>query len=567
MAELLVKNGFVYDPLNKINGEIMDIAVRDGKIVEKVDGKRLKKINANGMIVMPGGVDLHSHIAGAKVNMGRLLRPEDHYKDVEPKTTKTRSGVGHSVPSTFTTGYRYARMGWTTVMDPAMPPLKARHTHEEFNDTPIIDKGTYPLLGDSWKVLETLHDGRIKECAAYVAWELNATKGYAIKIVNPGGLEAWGFGRNVRNIDDPVPNFDITPREIIHGLCKVNQLLHLPHTIHVHTNNLGKPGNYETTLQTMRCVEDLAHGDKPVIHITHCQFSAFGGEGANWRTFESGSEKIASYVNRHNHVTLDMGQVIFTNTTTMTADGPFQFILYQLTGNKWVNGDIETETSSGIVPFRYKRSSYVHATQWSIALELALLIEDPWKIYLSTDHPNAGPFIAYPRIISWLMSQKAREKTMEKINKKASSKSLLSTINREYTPYEIAIATRAGQAKALGLENKGHLGIGADADIAIYSLNPEKTDLSKNPRMIRRAFRHAAYTIKDGQVVVKNGEVVKVVSGRTFWVNVETENGLDEAVSALRERFEKYYTVQYENYQVPEHHLAVSAPIRVKADA
>jgi len=564
MAELLIKNGFVYDPLNKIDGEKMDIAVRDGKIVEKVGGKRVKKIDASGMIVMPGGVDIHSHIAGAKVNMGRLLRPEDHYKDVEPKTAKTRSGVGYSIPSTFTTGYRYARMGWTTVMDPAMPPLKARHTHEELNDTPIIDKGTYPLLGDNWKVLETLSDNRIKECAAYVAWEINATKGYAIKLVNPGGLEAWGFGKNVRNIDDTVPNFNITPREIIRGLCKVNQLIHLPHTIHVHTNNLGKPGNYENTLETMKCVEDLAGNNLPVIHITHCQFSAFAGE--DWRTFESGVEKIANYVNNHSHVTLDMGQVTFADTTTMTADGPFEFILYQLSGNKWVNGDVETETSSGIVPFHYKRSSYVHATQWSIGLELILLIKNPWKIFLTTDHPNAGPFIAYPKIISWLMSRKAREKTMKKINKKARSKSLLSTIDREYTPYEIAIATRAGQAKALSLKHKGHLGIGADADIAIYNLNPEKTDLSKKPRMIRRAFKNAAYTIKSGQVVVKNGKIVKVVNGKTFWVNVEAKTPLAETMNDLQEKFKKYYTVQYENYQVPEDHIAVSAPIHVQAE-
>jgi formylmethanofuran dehydrogenase subunit A len=261
-----------------------------------------------------------------------------------------------------------------------------------------------------------------------------------------------------------------------------------------------------------------------------------------------------------------MGQVIFTDTTTMTADGPFQFILYQLSGNKWINGDVEAETSSGIVPFNYKRSSYVHSTQWSIALELALLVDDPWKIYLSTDHPNAGPFTAYPRIIAWLMSQKAREKTMNKINRKTQSKSLLSSMDREYSPYEIAIATRAGQAKALGLKSKGHLGIGADADIAVYNLNPEKTDLSKNPRMIRRAFRRAAYTIKDGQVVVKNGEIVKVITGRTIWVNVETGRPMKETISALRENFGTYYTVQYENYQVPEHHIAVPAPMRVRAD-
>ena len=564
MAELLIKNGFVYDPLNKINGEIMDIAIKDGKIVEKVEGNDVKVVDASGMIVMPGGVDIHSHIAGAKVNAGRMLRPEDHFKDVEVKTEKTRSGVGRSIPSTFTTGYRYARMGYTTVFDPAMPALKARHTHEELNDTPIIDKAAYPLLGDCWFVLECLQKGMIEECAAYVAWTIKATKGYVVKLVNPGGLEAWGFGGNMRNIDDTVPNFNITPREIIRGLCKVNELLHMPHTIHVHTNNLGKPGNYITTLETMKCVENLAHGDKPVIHVTHCQFSAF--KGHDWRTFASGSEEIAKYMNNHSHVTTDMGQVVFTNTTTMTADGPFQFILYQLTGNKWINGDVETETSTGIVPFTYSRKSYVHATQWSIGLELALLIKDPWKIYLTTDHPNAGPFIYYPRIISWLMSRVARERVMKKMNKRARQKSLLSTIDREYSFYEVAIATRAGQARALSLKHKGHLGVGADADIAIYNADPTSMDPSKDYRLIRKAFKRAAYTIKNGEIVVKNGEIVKSVEGKTFWVDVETSPSVNEFVPRLKQVFEDYYTVQYENYIVPEHHLAVSCPVPTKAE-
>jgi len=564
MAQLLIKNGCVYDPLNHIDGEKMDILVRDGKIVEKLEGKRKTIIDASGMVVMPGGVDIHSHIAGPKVNSGRILRPEDHFKDVEVKTAKTRSGVGRSIPSTFTTGYRYARMGYTTVMDPAMPPLKARHTHEELNDTPIIDKASYPLLGDCWYVLEALRRGSVEECAAYVAWTMRATKGYVIKLVNPGGLEAWGFGRNVRNIDDPVPNFGITPREIIQGLCRVNQLLHMPHTIHVHTNNLGKPGNYVTTLETMKCVENMAKGDKPVIHVTHCQFSAFKGE--DWRTLESGAEEIAKYVNNHSHVTTDMGQIVFTDTTTMTADGPFQYILYQLSGNKWVNSDVETETSTGIVPFKYKRSSFVHATQWSIGLELALLIKDPWKIYLTTDHPNAGPFTYYPRIVSWLMSRRAREKLMKKMNSRARHKSLLPTIDREYTFHELAIATRTGQAKSLGLKQKGHFGVGADADIAIYNIDPSSIDPSRKYRLVRRAFKNAAYTIKDGQIVVKNGEIVKSVNGKTFWVDVETSASLREIEPRLKKEFEDYYTVQYENYLVPEHHLAGSSPVSVKAE-
>jgi len=561
--EFLVRNGFVYDPMNGVNGEKMDIAVQDGKIVERVNERKARKIDASGMIVMPGGVDIHTHIAGSEVNTGRLLRPEDHFRDFERRTSVTRSGVGYSIPSTFTTGYRYARMGYTTIMNPSMPPLEAKHTHEELSDTPMVDKASYPLLGDWWFVLEYLSQGNIEELARHVAWMLTSTRGYAIKIVNPGGLEAWGFGQNVHSLDDQVPHFCITPREILRGLCKVNRLLNLPHTIHVHTNNLGQPGNYLTALETMECVEDLASDNKPAIHITHCQFSAF--EGDDWRTFGSGAEKIADYVNGHSHATLDMGQVIFTDTTTMTADGPFQYGLYGLTGNKWVNHDVETETSAGIVPFRYRRKSYVHAIQWSIGLELALLIKDPWKIFMTTDHPNGGPFTSYPRIIAWFISKKAREATLKRINPRARSRSLLPSIDRELSFYEVAIMTRAGQARALGLKNKGHLGIGADADIAIYNVNPETIDPSKKYKAVRRAFKKAAYTIKGGRIVVKNGEILKHVEGATMWLDVQGAEPV-RITEEMKRRFREYWTVEYENYPVSENYLEVSHPIAVKAD-
>jgi formylmethanofuran dehydrogenase subunit A len=562
LTELIVKNGFVYDPLNRINGEKMDICIRDGKIVESVKDKA-DVVDASGMVVMPGGVDIHSHIAGGEVDSARLLRPEDHVKDVEVKTALTRSGVGYSIPSTFTTGYRYSRMGYTTVMNPSMAPLQARHTHEELSDTPMIDKATYPLLGDWWFSLEHIRDGLIEENAAHIAWMLKATRGYAIKIVNPGGLEAWGFGRNVHSLDDTVPNFGITPREIIRGLCKVNTMLNLPHTIHLHTNNLGQPGNYVTALESMKCVEDLAREDKPVLHITHIQFCAFKGE--DWGNLSSGAEEISNYVNNHSHVTLDMGQVVFSDTTTMTADGPFQYGLYHLTGNKWVNHDVETETSGGIVPFRYKRSSAVHATQWSIALEIALLINDPWKILMTTDHPNGGPFTSYPKIMAWLISRGAREKVLSKINKRARKKSLLPSIERELSLYELAIVTRAGQAKALGLKQKGHLGVGADADIAIYNINPERDDPAKKFVTARNAFTSAAYTIKSGQIVVKDGEIVKPVFGKTYWVDVKTSMPQD-VNDDIKRKFRQYWTVEYENYPIREGFLHAPAPITVKAE-
>ncbi|MDD2778532.1 MAG: amidohydrolase family protein, partial [Methanocellales archaeon] len=146
--ELLITNGIVYDPINQISGEKVDILVKDGKIVSGV--KNPKTIDAGGRIVMPGGVDMHTHIAGGKMNVGRMLRPEDGRRCIESRKKLTRACTGYSVPNTFATGYRYAKMGYTTTFEPAMPPLLARHTHEEFRDIPIVDKGGIPLLDNHW---------------------------------------------------------------------------------------------------------------------------------------------------------------------------------------------------------------------------------------------------------------------------------------------------------------------------------------------------------------------------------------------------------------------------------
>jgi formylmethanofuran dehydrogenase subunit A len=209
----------------------------------------------------------------------------------------------------------------------------------------------------------------------------------------------------------------------------------------------------------------------------------------------------------------------------------------------------------------------VHAVLWAIGLELALLVKDPWKVFMTTDHPNGGPFTSYPRVISWLMSREVRSKILAKVPRLARVRTNLSAIDREYTFYEIAIVTRAGTAKILGLKNKGHLGIGADADIAIYNINPNEVDPSKDYKKVRRAFRNAAYTIKDGEIIAKDGEIAKVPNGRTYWIKAEVPIDLMGTMKAtLVKKFEDYYTVKLENYQIPERCLIRSAPLNVKAN-
>src|SRR5206468_6942307 len=152
-------------------------------------------VDATGLVVMPGGVDMHAHIAGPKVNVARKMRPEDKRKAPPVQRTPfTRSGTTGSVPSTFATGYLYAGMGYTTAFDAAVAPLGARHAHEELHDTPVIDKGFFVLMGNNEFILRCLGAGEVEKARHFVAWLLGAAKGYAVKVVNPGGVEVWKGG-------------------------------------------------------------------------------------------------------------------------------------------------------------------------------------------------------------------------------------------------------------------------------------------------------------------------------------------------------------------------------------
>ena len=562
MSDIIVKGGYVYDPLNGIDGEKADILISGGKVIEKLKGHGGKVVDASGMVVMPGGVDIHSHIAGSKVNTGRMLRPEDHRKDVVPRGKITRSGVGYSCPSTFVTGYRYAQMGYTSVMEPAMPPIGAKHVHEELNDTPMLDMAAFTLFGNNLFTLKYVKQGDMEMLKAFVLWLLRATKGYAIKIVNPGGVENWKWGRNVGGLDDIVENYEVTPRQIITSLAKANEELGLPHTIHLHCNNLGVPGNYKTTIETMDAVKDIKpkKGRKTTIHVVHVQFNALDGE--NWGNVRSGASQIAKYVNAHDHVSIDLGQVIFTDTTTMTGDGPWQFRLWNLSGNKWVNKDVEMEAGAGIVPYTFRKENPANSIQWAIGLELALEVYDPWRVYLTTDHPNGGPFTFYPKVIAWLMSRKARNETMLEVNKACMKRSTLIDCYREYTFKEIATVTRAATAKALGMPHKGHLGIGADGDVSVYDINPRSWRPSMH-KELEKAFTLAKYTIKGGELVVRDGEVIATPQGSTYWVDAKALNE-DELVKDLEADFQKYITINFRNYPVDDAYLPHGVPVKLE---
>jgi formylmethanofuran dehydrogenase subunit A len=541
MPQLLIKGGTVYDPKNEIDGEVRDLWIQDGRIIEApsdLSTKADKTIDATGYVIMPGGVDMHCHIAGPKVNTARKMMPDD--KRLAPmvhRTRYTRSGTTGAVPSTWATGYLYAGLGYTTAFDAAVPPLAARHTHEELEDTPIIDKGFYVMMGNNHYVMKQLKEKDPDKLKACVAWLLNSAKGYGAKLVNPGGVEAWKSGQNnVDTLDETVDGFDIKPRDIIQGVARAVDELGLPHPVHVHCNNLGIPGNHDTTFETMKSLEGYRG------HLTHIQFHSYGGDPNDQLTFKSEVPRLAQYVNENKNLTVDVGQVMFNKTTSMTGDGPLGYFLHKLMGRKWFSGDTEMEAGCGIVPIEYRNKSMVHTLQWAIGLEWYLLVDDPWRIGMSTDHPNGGSFMAYPEIIALLMDRGRRQEVLDKAPAGVAERCVLAELSREYTLYEIAIITRAAPARILGLQNKGHLGVGADADVTIYSRDDD----------IQRMFELPRYVVHHGEIVVDGGEIKSNMEGKLLHVAPEFDQ---EVVPDIQDWFEKHYTIQFNNYPVDQDYL------------
>ncbi|MBT4867572.1 MAG: amidohydrolase family protein, partial [Planctomycetaceae bacterium] len=277
-------------------------------------------------------------------------------------------------------------------------------------------------------------------------------------------------------------------------------------------------------------------------HITHIQFHSYGGDPDDQSTFCSKVPDLVEYVESHPNITVDVGQVMFGNTTSMTGDGPLGYFLHKVMGRKWFSGDTEMETGCGIVPITYKNKSLVHAIQWAIGLEWYLLMQDPWRIAMSTDHPNGSSFRAYPEIIALLMSRDRRREMLARVPGGLKERTTLADLDREYTLNEIAIITRASPARMLGLKNKGHLGIGADADVTIYQPNED----------YQRMFELPRYVIRRGEIVVEDGEIRSNAEGRLLHVAPKYDDG---AIDNIREWFEKNYTIQFRNYPVDENTL------------
>jgi formylmethanofuran dehydrogenase subunit A len=545
MASTILRGGHVVDPLHGPSVQ-RDIAVRDGRIVAAAPSETFDlDLDARGCTVMAGGIDLHTHIGGGKVNLARALMPEDHRdgsgNPIAPPADPLRlASCGTCTPGTLATGYRYVEMGYTAAFEPAMVASNARHAHMEMGDVPVLDHGAYVMLGNDELFLQLLAEGgqacnNFAQIRDYIAWTMRATKAMGVKVVNPGGISAFKFNQRKLDVDEAHVRWQVTPRQVVQVLARALRELGVPHPLHIHGSNLGVAGNIASTLQTIDALEGLP------AHLTHVQFHAYGNEGP--KKFSSAALQLVDAVNANPQISIDVGQIVFGQTVTASGDTMRQFAQSALgSPRKWVGADIEATAGCGVVPFRYREASYVNALQWAIGLEIFLLVKNPWQVVLTTDHPNGGPFTSYPHLIRLLMDRSFRDEQLARLHPEVAAACALRSIARELTLDEIAIMTRAAPAKLLGLTDRGRLAPGAAADIAVYR------DAADREAM----FRTPSWVFKDGTLVAQRGKLTATPVGGTHFV----EPGFDGAIEAtLRRHWRDHGSVQFDHVAIDRDEL------------
>ena len=107
------------------------------------------------------------------------------------------------------------------------------------------------------------------------------------------------------------------------------------------------------------------------MHLAHVQFYGYDNKGK--KGFSSGSLELAEAVNKNKNITVDVGQVMFKPTLTISSDVLRQFgARKNANPNKWIINEIE-DGGGGIIPYEYKKKNFVNALQWMIGLEIFLL--------------------------------------------------------------------------------------------------------------------------------------------------------------------------------------------------
>ena len=541
MPKLLVKNGFVFDPFNNIEGEKKDILINDGKVVDKfVSSSNIKEIDAKGKTVIPAAVEIHAHIASQQLSWARLIGSDNqdfhnHWNGL------TLNAIAKD----------YISNGYTFIVEANVFPSLTKQTIFDLQRLPVLDKAFLLNTSNLWALELEFQKEMVAEGAVFLSNLLEKVKAFGLKAYDPFEAEYWNWKVVRKSLTEKGRLFNFTPMDVYEKLSRFVEHLGLPHSIHAHIEGYETHYSKENLLRTLIKVKSLGLKPNPkndfgikrsqIFHLAHG--SSYNMDGDN-------SELIKIY-NENQDFDMDLGFIGFNALNPLiTSD---RHLITKLINSanpyKLIRSSVESEGDSFATLRKFSKKKKDDCVMWANAIDLALNIT-PWQLQFSINYPNYADIINLPEIASWLISNKAREQFMNDMEASFLKDNSLVNTSKILTFNDFIIITRSSPAKSLGIGSiKGNLGLGADGDLNILNLNLNDTDISKNYEDFKSALGNIEYVIKAGEVIKDHEKINLNSSGKIFWASGKPEKEDTKTILAKKEAFyQKYYSNFYNSY-------------------
>jgi len=547
MEKLIIKNGLIFDPLNKITGEVKDILIQDGKIVEKFSSsKDVRTIDAKNKTVIPAALDIHTHIASQQVNWARLIGANNSEFMILWKGL-TLDYIAKS----------YIANGYTFILEANVFPSLARQTIFNFRNLPILDKAMLLNISNLWPLELEFQRGKIENLAVFLSDLLSITKGFGFKVYNPFESESWNFKTLRKDVSSKGRLYNFSALDVYENLTKANEYLGMPHSVHAHIEGyeqIKAKNNLFTILNKIKSLDLETNSDldselkrSQFFHIAHA--SAYNIDGNN-------SELINS-LNEIDTIDIDLGFIGFDKINPLiTSDRRLINLFLNNNGNgndkTLISSAVEFEGDTFATIRTFDKKNIQDCILWANGIELALMVDNKWQLQFSVNYPNYADINNVPEIATWLISKDARDEFMTGMNKEFLTNNDLQNNDKTLTFNEFIIITRASPAKSLGLGNiKGSLRESADADINILDLNINEIDISKDYEQLKNALLNIEYVIKSGEIIKHKDKINLIHQGKIYWSKgtVEVEDK-ELIMKSKRDFYKKFSSVFYDSLKI-----------------
>ncbi|MFX1304386.1 MAG: amidohydrolase family protein [Promethearchaeota archaeon] len=547
MDKLIIKNGLVFDPINNIEGEIKDILIESGRIIEKfTNEKNVKEINAKGKTVIPSAIDIHTHVASQQVNWARLLGTSNS-KFKENWHGLTLQNIARD----------YISNGYTFILEANVFPSLAKQTIFNFKQLPVLDKAMLLNISNLWPLELEFQRGKIDEMAIFLSDLLSKTYGFGFKIYNPFENESWNLRVLRDNISHTGRLYNFSALDVYENIVKCVEILGLPHSTHAHIEGYEKQIGKENLISVLEKIKslNLEASQKTDSYVKRDQI--FHIAHANSYNYDNDNENLINFLTENQNFDIDLAFIGFNKINPLiTSDR--RLINSMLTNNilenphKLICSAVEFEGDSFVSMRSFEKSNYKDCILWANALDLALNIKNKLQVSLTLNFPNYANVTDIPEIVTWLISKEARDNFMKDMNNDFIKKNSFKDNEKVLGFSEFVTITRVSPAKSLGLGSiKGNLEEGADGDINILDLDIDEIDISKNHQNLKDALSNIEYVIKSGNIVKKEEDIDLNHPGSIFWSRGEIEvEGKEFILAKKKEFYQKYSSMFYNSYKI-----------------